>query len=98
MLLQSCARVFYLVCREFTKNIDRSRETAYKVNNLRRDSRAAVRTFTPNFHGGGWLQVNGSAEIVSLSVALGTPVYLQRQVYGEHESWPEFRERMVREK
>ena len=75
-----------------------SREAAYKVNNLRRDSRAAVCTFTPNFHGGGWLQVNGSAEIVSLSVALGTLVYLQRQVYGEHESWPEFRERMVREK
>jgi hypothetical protein len=23
---------------------------------------------------------------------------LQRQVYGEHKSWPEFHERMVREK
>jgi PPOX class probable F420-dependent enzyme len=75
-----------------------SRETAFKVNNLRRDPRAAVCTFTPNFHGGGWVQVNGSAEIVSLPEALATLVYLQRQVYGEHKSWPEFRERMVREK
>jgi hypothetical protein len=57
-----------------------------------------VCTFTPNFHGGGWVQVNGGAEIVSLPEALDMLVYLQRQVYGEHKSWPEFRERMVREK
>jgi PPOX class probable F420-dependent enzyme len=36
-----------------------SRETAYKVNNLRRDPRAALCVFTPNFHGGGWAQING---------------------------------------
>ena len=75
-----------------------SRETAYKVNNLRRDPRAAICTFTANFHGGGWVQVNGRAEIVSLPDALESLVYLQRQVYGEHKSWPEFRERMVRER
>jgi PPOX class probable F420-dependent enzyme len=75
-----------------------SRETAYKVNNLRRDPRAAVCAFTDTFHGGGWVQVNGSAEIISLPHALDTLVYLQRQAYGEHKSWLEFRERMVREK
>lgn len=75
-----------------------SRETAYKVNNLRRDPRAAVCAFTESFHGGGWVQVNGSAKIISLPQALDTLVYLQRQVYGEHKSWPEFHERMVREK
>jgi len=75
-----------------------SRETAYKVNNLRRDPRAAVCAFTANFHGGGWVQVNGRAEILSLPDALDSLVFLQRQVYGEHKSWPEFRERMVREK
>jgi PPOX class probable F420-dependent enzyme len=75
-----------------------SRETAYKVNNLRRDPRAAVCAFTDSFHGGGWVQVNGSAKIISLPHALDTLVYLQRQAYGEHKSWPEFRERMVREK
>jgi PPOX class probable F420-dependent enzyme len=75
-----------------------SRETAFKVNNLRRDPRAALCAFTPNFHGGGWVQINGNAEIISLPRALGTLVYLQRQVYGEHKSWPEFHERMAREK
>ena len=75
-----------------------SRETAYKVNNLRRDPRAALCAFTPSFHGEGWVQVNGTAAIISLPQALDTLVYLQRQVYGEHKSWPEFHERMAREK
>ena len=75
-----------------------SRETAFKVNNLRRDPRAALCAFTANFHGGGWAQINGTAEVISLPQALDTLVYLQRQVYGEHKSWPEFHERMAREK
>jgi PPOX class probable F420-dependent enzyme len=75
-----------------------SRETAYKVINLRRDPHAALCAFTDNFHGGGWVQVNGTAEIISLPGALDALVYLQRQVYGEHKSWPDFRARMAREK
>jgi len=75
-----------------------SRETAYKVNNLRRDGRAALCAFSKTFHGAGWVQVNGTAEIISLPQALDSLVYLQRQAYGEHKSWPEFQERMAREK
>ncbi|MGH7873497.1 MAG: PPOX class F420-dependent oxidoreductase [Candidatus Binatia bacterium] len=74
-----------------------SRETAYKVNNLRRDPRAALCAFTTTFHGEGWVQVSGSASILSLPEALDTLVYLQRQAYGEHESWPEFHQRMTQE-
>ena len=75
-----------------------SRETAYKVNNLRRDPRAALCAFTTSFHGEGWVQVNGSAEIISLPDSMNSLVYLQRQVYGEHKNWPEFQARMVRER
>lgn len=75
-----------------------SRETAYKVNNLRRDPRAALCAITSSFHGSGWVQINGVAEIISLPRALEPLVYLQRQVYGEHKSWAEFHERMAREK
>lgn len=75
-----------------------SRETAYKVNNLRRDPRAALCAITTSFHGEGWVQVEGAAEIIALPQALDTLVYLHRQVYGEPESWAEFHERMVREK
>ena len=35
-----------------------SRETAYKVNNLRRDPRAALCAFSKTFHGGGWVVGN----------------------------------------
>lgn len=75
-----------------------SRETAYKVNNLRRDPRAALCAITSSFHGEGWVQINGSAKIISLPDALETLMYLHRQAYGENKSWPEFQERMVREK
>jgi PPOX class probable F420-dependent enzyme len=75
-----------------------SRETAYKVNNLRRDPRAALCAITSSFHGEGWVQINGNAGVISLPQALDTLVYLQRQAYGEHKSWPEFHERMARER
>lgn len=75
-----------------------SRETAYKVNNLRRDPRAALCAITPSFHGEGWVQINGTATIVSLPGALEALVALHRQAYGEHKNWPEFHERMVRER
>jgi PPOX class probable F420-dependent enzyme len=75
-----------------------SRETAFKVNNLRRDPRAALCAITTTFHGEGWVQINGAAEVISLPRALDTLVYLQRQVYGEHKNWHEFHERMIREK
>jgi PPOX class probable F420-dependent enzyme len=75
-----------------------SRETAYKVNNLRRDPRAAVCVFTTEFHGEGWVQINGNAEILSLPQAMDTLVYLERQAKGENRDWPSFHERMAREK
>ena len=75
-----------------------SRETAYKVNNLRRDPRAALCAITSSFHGEGWVQINGKAEVISLPQALDTLVYLQRQAYGEYKNWPEFHERMARER
>ena len=75
-----------------------SRETAYKVNNLRRDPRAALCAITSSFHGEGWVQINGKAEVISLPQTLDTLDYLQRQAYGEHKNWPEFHERMARER
>jgi PPOX class probable F420-dependent enzyme len=74
-----------------------SRETAIKVKNLRRDPYASLCVFTAAFHGAGWVQINGAAEIISLPKALDSLVYLQRQVYGEHKSWADFYQRMERE-
>ena len=75
-----------------------SRETAYKVKNLRRDPRASLCTFTASFHGSGWVQVNGMAVVMSLPDAMDWLIYLQRQVYGEHKDWADFEQRMERER
>ena len=45
-----------------------SRETAYKTRNLRRDPRASVCVFDDGFFGP-WIQIDGTAEILSLPEA-----------------------------
>jgi len=74
-----------------------TRETAYKVKNLRRDPRATLCALPDTFTGR-WLSVEGTVEIVSLPEAMEPLVDLYRQiVQGEHPDWDDFREAMVRE-
>jgi PPOX class probable F420-dependent enzyme len=74
-----------------------SRETAYKVRNLRRDPRATYCGFTEGFFGP-WVQIEGPAEIVSLPDAMDGLVAYQRALSGEHPDWDEYREAMQRER
>src|SRR5579875_2170749 len=74
-----------------------SRETAYKVRNLRRDPRATLCGFTNEFFGP-WVTVSGPAEIIPLPEAMDHLVALYRQVAGEHPDWDEFRAAMERER
>lgn len=71
-----------------------SRETAYKVKNLRRDPRASLCVFTDAFHGLGWVQIDGRAEILSLPEAMEPLIDWQRRVKGEHRDWEEYRRTM----
>lgn len=73
-----------------------SRETAYKVRNLRRDPRATLCVFTDGFFGD-WVQVDGTAEIVSLPDAMELLVDYYRRLAGEHENWDEYRAAMEEE-
>ena len=73
-----------------------SRETAYKVRNLRRRSQASLCVFVDEFTGP-WVQVNGTAEIVSLPEAMELLVEYYRQVAGEHPDWDDYRRAMQRE-
>lgn len=70
-----------------------SRETAYKVRNLRRRSQASLCVFVDEFTGP-WVQVNGTAEIVSLPEAMELLVAYYRQVAGEHPDWDDYRRAM----
>jgi PPOX class probable F420-dependent enzyme len=71
-----------------------SRETAYKILNLRRDPRASLCVFTDAFHGLGWVQIDGRAEILSLPDAMEPLVDWHRRVKGEHRDWSEYRKTM----
>ncbi len=74
-----------------------SRETAFKVRNLRRDPAATLCVFADGFFGE-WIQIDGSAEIVALPEAMDALVATYRRIAGEHPDWPEFREAMQRER
>lgn len=70
-----------------------SRETAFKVKNLRRDPRAWLCVFPDGFYGR-WVQVAGTVDIVSLPEALEPLVDYYRTLSGEHEDWEEYRQAM----
>ena len=73
-----------------------SRETAIKVKNLRRAPQASLCVFEDSFFGS-WIQVDGTAEIVSLPEAMDGLVQYYRDVAGEHPNWDDYRNAMERE-
>ncbi|MGH2787750.1 MAG: PPOX class F420-dependent oxidoreductase [Actinomycetota bacterium] len=70
-----------------------SRETAYKVRNLRRDPRATLCVFSDTFFGS-WMQIEGSADTVSLPEAMDGLVEYYRRISGEHPDWDDYRRAM----
>jgi len=74
-----------------------SRETAFKVRNLRRDPRASVCVVSDNWYGG-WLQADGTASIVSLPEAMDLLIDYYRRLAGEHPDWDDYRAAMERER
>jgi PPOX class probable F420-dependent enzyme len=74
-----------------------TRETAMKTKNLRRDPRASLCVFTDGFFGD-WVQVDGTAEIISLPDAMELLVDYYRAVAGEHPDWDDYRAAMRRDR
>ncbi|NIO11730.1 MAG: TIGR03618 family F420-dependent PPOX class oxidoreductase [Deltaproteobacteria bacterium] len=68
-----------------------TRETAFKIKNLRRDPRASLCVFTEAFHRLGWVQVDGKAEVISLPEALELLMDWHQRVKGEHPNWEEYK-------
>ena len=73
-----------------------SRETAYKVKNLRRDPRVSVLVTKANSWD--WVQVDGTATALSLPEAMEPLVDHYRSVAGEHPDWDDYRAAMERER
>ena len=74
-----------------------SRETAYKTRHLRRDPRASLCVFTDEFYGP-WVQIDGTAEVISLPEAMEQLVDYYRRITGEHADWNDYRRAMERER
>lgn len=74
-----------------------SRQTAYKVKNLRRDPRATLCVLPDDFYGN-WIQIDGSAHIVDLPDAMNGLIDYHRRCFGEHPDWDDYRAGMEREK
>lgn len=74
-----------------------TRETAVKTANLRQDPRTHLCVFTARFFGG-WVRIDGTAEIVQLPEAMEPLVDYYRRVQGEHEDWDEYRSAMRAER
>jgi PPOX class probable F420-dependent enzyme len=74
-----------------------SRETAFKVRNLRRDPRVWLCVLSDEFYGR-WIQVGGSVRIVELPEAMDGLVDYYRSISGEHPDWDDYRAAMQRER
>ena len=71
-----------------------SRDTAYKVRNLHRDPRAILCVFVEAFTGP-WVQIEGTAEVVTGPEAVEPLVDSYRRLAGEHPDWDDYRRVML---
>jgi PPOX class probable F420-dependent enzyme len=74
-----------------------SRETAVKVRNARRDPHVSLCAFTGAFYGE-WIQVDGTADVISLPEAMDDLVTYYRDISGEHPDWDDYRAAMIRDR
>jgi PPOX class probable F420-dependent enzyme len=70
-----------------------TRQTAYKVHNIRRDARVWLCAFPDAFFGQ-WVQLEGTTEIVELPEAMDGLVDYYRRISGEHPDWDDYRAAM----
>ncbi len=69
-----------------------TRDAAYKVRNMRRDPRVSVFAVSDDFSK--WIQIDGTATVVSLPDAMEPLVSYYRSVTGEHPDWEDYRQSM----
>ena len=74
-----------------------TREGAYKTRNLRRDPTAVLCVFSDDFFSR-WMQIEGTAQIVSLPEAMEGLVDYYRRISGEHPDWDDYRRAMEQER
>jgi PPOX class probable F420-dependent enzyme len=72
-------------------------EAAYKTRNLRRDPTAVLCVLSDDFFGR-WMQIEGTAQILSLPDAMAGLFDYYRRISGEHPDWDDYRRAMHHER
>lgn len=75
-----------------------SRADAYKVKNIRRNPRVSMLVMGEEFSGSKYIQLHGTAEVVTLPDAMDLLIYWHRRARGEHPNWQEYRDKMIADK
>jgi len=73
-----------------------TRETTFKVRHMRRDPRVSLCVMSDDFWK--WIQVDGTATVVSLPDAMEPLVAHYRALAGEHPDWDDYRRAMEQER
>jgi PPOX class probable F420-dependent enzyme len=74
-----------------------SRETAVKTRNSRKNPQVFLTVMSDAFYGP-WIQIEGTAQVVSLPEAMDGLIAYYQGISGEHPDWDDYREAMVRDK
>jgi PPOX class probable F420-dependent enzyme len=74
-----------------------ARETTYKVKNISRNPQISLLVFGERFHGSGYIQIDGTAEIIRHPAAMDIVLDWYRQLYGEPSNWDDYREEVKAE-
>ena len=74
-----------------------TREPAVKARNVRRDPQVSLLMFSDEFFGP-WVQLDGTATVLSLPDAMEPLVDYYRSLSGEHPDWDEYRAAMARDR
>jgi PPOX class probable F420-dependent enzyme len=69
-----------------------TRESAYKVRRIRADPRVSLFVMSEDFWN--WIQIDGTATVLSLPDAMEPLVAQYRAVAGEHPDWDDYRRAM----
>ncbi len=74
-----------------------ARETTYKVRNIKRNPHVSLLVYGDKFHGSNYVQIDGSAEVISHPAAMDIVLDWHRKIRGEPESWDEIRKKTLAE-
>ncbi len=75
------------------KVIITSRESTYKVKNIKRDPQISLLIYGDQFNGSNYIQIDGRAEVIPHPKAMDIVLNWHRQIRGEPANWDEIREK-----